>query len=88
MEASIFTFTAGVESSVARYAECYQVSLGVSSRVTPVSHVMNVQVLPFPAGLASPIVSLEDLPMQSQVALVVQLKPRVFWWDCFHEAAE
>ena len=73
--------------SVARSAECYQVSFGISSRVTPVLHVMNMQVLPLPAGLASPIVPLEDLPMQSEVTLLVKLKPRVFGWDYFHEAA-
>jgi len=46
-----------------------------------------MQVPHAPAGLAPPIVSLEDLPMQCHVGLVVQLNPRVFWWDCFHESA-
>ena len=44
-----------------------------------------MQVPHAPAGLAPPIVSLEDLPMQCHVGLVVQLNPRVFWWDCFHD---
>lgn len=42
-------------------AECDQVFLHITSQVAPIGKVMYLEALHAPAGLASPVISFEDL---------------------------
>ena len=54
---------------VAAGAKCYQIPLLVWSGMAPKFDVMNLKIQHVSASLASPVVSLEYLPMQSRVVL-------------------
>jgi hypothetical protein len=72
--------------AVADSAECDQVLLYVTSRMAPIPEVMDVQVLHAAAGLASPLIPVEDLPVEYQVTLRVKLDSRACGSGFLHEA--
>jgi hypothetical protein len=54
-------------------AECDEVSLVVTSLMAPKCEVMDLEVLHASARLTSPVVAVEDLPVQNDVVLAVKL---------------
>lgn len=55
-------------------AESNQVLFDVSARVAAEFLMMNFEVFHRAAGLASPVIALEDLPVQSCVGFAIELQ--------------
>jgi hypothetical protein len=71
---------------MAHRAQSDEVFLHVASCLTPIKEVMHLQILHAPAGLASPVIPVEDLTMEYKVALSVKLDSRACGSDFLHEA--
>jgi hypothetical protein len=60
--------------------------LHIASHMAPIREVMYVQILLAPAGLASPVVPFEDLPLKYRIALWGKLHSRPSELKGVHEA--
>ena len=72
--------------AVTRDAQSDQILFRVGSTAAAKPNMMNLEILHASACLASPIVSLEHLPVQSRVALGVQLQTRTLRQNLLHAA--